>query len=32
MMDPYVFDGECGIALQPLQGNRASSRGKGEVP
>ena len=27
----YVFDGKHGIALHEMQGNRASSRGKGEV-
>ena len=28
---PYVFDWEHGIALHAMQGNRASSRGEGEV-
>ena len=28
---PYVFDAEHGIALHGIQGNRASSRGEGEV-
>ena len=28
---PYVFDGEHGIALHVIQGNRASSPSKGEV-
>ena len=28
---PYVFDWENAIALHAMQGNRASSRGKGEV-
>ena len=28
---PYVFDGEHGSALHAMQGNRASSRGKGEI-
>ena len=27
----FVFDGELGIALHAMQGNRASSQGKGEV-
>ena len=26
-----MFDGELGIALQAMQGNRASSRGEGDV-
>ena len=29
--DPCVFDGEQRIALYAMQGNRASSRGEGEV-
>ena len=29
--DPYVFDWENAIALLAMQGNRASSRGEGEV-
>ena len=28
---PYVFNGEDGIALHAMQGNRASSLGEGEV-
>ena len=28
---PYVFDWENAIALHAMQGNRASSRGEGEV-
>ena len=28
---PYMFDWENGIDLQAIQGNRASSRGEGEV-
>ena len=28
---PYVFDGEHGIALHEMQGNRASSCGEREV-
>ena len=28
---PYVFDGQHGIALQAMQGNRASFPGEGEV-
>ena len=28
---PYVFDSENAIALHAIQGNRASSRGEGEV-
>ena len=28
---PYVFDWENAIALDTMQGNRASSRGEGEV-
>ena len=28
---PYVFDWEHGIALNSMHGNRASSRGEGEV-
>ena len=28
---PYDFDGEHGIALHTMQGNRDSSRGEGEV-
>ena len=28
---PYVFDGEYGIALNAMQGNQDSFRGKGEV-
>ena len=28
---PYVFDCENAIALDTMQGNRASSRGEGEV-
>ena len=28
---PYLFYGEHGIALHRMQGNRVSSRGKGEV-
>ena len=28
---PYVFDGDHGTALQAMQGNRASTRGEGEV-
>ena len=30
-MAPYVFDWEIAIALDTIQGNRASSHGKGEV-
>ena len=30
-MAPYVFDGEHGIALHGMQGNRSSSSGEGEV-
>ena len=29
--DPYMFDWENAIALHAMQGNRASSRGEGEV-
>ena len=29
--DPFVFDGEHGIALHIIQGNRASSHGRAEV-
>ena len=28
---PYLFDWEQGITLHAMQGNRASSRGEGEV-
>ena len=28
---PYVFDWENAIALHAMQGNRASSRGEGEI-
>ena len=28
---PYAFDGEHGIAVHAMQGNRASSHSKGEV-
>ena len=28
---PYVFDWENAVALHAMQGNRASSRGEGEV-
>ena len=28
---PFLFDGEHGLALQAMQGNRASSHGEGEV-
>ena len=28
---PFVFDGEHGIALHAIHGNRASSRGEWEV-
>ena len=31
MKVPYVFDGEHGIALHAMHGNRASSHGEGEV-
>ena len=30
-MVPYVFDWEIAIDLHAMQGNRASSRGEGEV-
>ena len=30
-MAPYVFDWENAVALHAVQGNRASSRGEGEI-